>query len=39
MERVPTIIPLGRASTKTKGILPGNLDVAVGTPQPGLSND
>lgn len=39
MEREDTVTVLGTASTETQGILPNQVDVGVGSPQAGLSDD
>jgi hypothetical protein len=39
MEHEDGVIELGVASIETMGTLLGNGDVAIGQPQPGLTND
>ncbi|MGO4169205.1 MULTISPECIES: benenodin family lasso peptide [unclassified Novosphingobium] len=39
MDRENTPIELGTASTETKGVQPNDLDVGIGSPQAGLSDD
>ncbi|MGF7156090.1 benenodin family lasso peptide [Novosphingobium gossypii] len=39
MEREDTVTELGTASIETKGLLPNQNDVGIGSPQAGLSDD
>lgn len=39
MEREEIVTVLGTASIETKGTLPNQADVAIGSPQAGLSDD